>query len=266
MLLWLAWGVTGITVFSFANRSPAHYVEAFAPALAVLAARALRALWRLCGTRPWVWALLLFVLGAYGVLAALSFRHFFSGTLIAGGVVVLAMASRLFAHYWRPHWGPVVAIGTGGLLFFLLVPSVWIALFAPRGGQITTPNPLFYAASTAPPSSRQVPVEGALAWTSKSAPTRYALAIDGFNSAGEVVAVSGAAVLTFWNEYFRQALLSPQELQQMVQDKEVRYFLVSVQRLATFLPEHRVWLQSQCENGSRAALMPPAWTLWDCAP
>jgi hypothetical protein len=156
-------------------------------------------------------------------------------------------------------------LGAIGLLLFLLVAAGWIALFAPRGGQITSPNPLFYAGTTSPPNARQVPIEEALTWAGREPPTRYALAIDGFNNSGEAIAVSGANVLPIWNEYFRQPLFSPADLQALAGSGDLRYVLASTGRLATFLAEHRVWLQANCENRSMQARMPRGWTLWDCA-
>lgn len=266
-LMWLVWGLTGIAVFTFANRAPAHYVEAFAPALAALAAVALSSLLELAQKRPYLWAGGLLVLAGYGLLVALPFEGLRMGAIGAGGVSLLAAAMGLALAWRTRRVGSFPALlGTCGLLLSLAVPSVWIALFAPRGGQITTPNPLFYAGQVPPPSPRQVPIEEALAWIGDTRGTRYALAIDGFNNAGEAIAISGAAILPFWNEYLRQPLFAPPELQAMVADGEVRYVLVSAQRLATLLGDYRDWLQGYCANVSRPARMPRGWTLWDCAP
>jgi hypothetical protein len=239
-------------------------VESFAPALAVLAAMGLRFLWRLSLTQPWLWMLVVAALGAYAVVASLPYDAFFIGMLAAGALLALAVTTQVLAIARLLDLRVPGVVGTLGLLLCLFSPSAWIAVSASRGGQITNPNPVFYAGATNAPDARQVPVEQALAWTSVSSSTRYVLAIDGFNNAAEVVAISGAAVLPFWNEYLGQSLFSREELADLINNHEVRYFLASTQRLSTFLGDYLRWLQSQCTNESRAASMPRGWTLWDC--
>ena len=36
VLFWMTWFLTGLVLFSFSNRAPAHYIESFAPAIAIM--------------------------------------------------------------------------------------------------------------------------------------------------------------------------------------------------------------------------------------
>ncbi len=139
---------------------------------------------------------------------------------------------------------------------------------APREGIITLPNPLYYAHEDAEaPEASGPPAKEAMAHVQQNSGTSYALATDGFNRTGSLVAYYGLPVLTFWSEYERVPMFSPAELETLVADGEVRYFLVGATRQHLLMDTLGPWLAENCRDVSISAWV---WTagdrLWDCAP
>lgn len=273
-VLWVAWGITGFVLFTFSNRAPAHYTEAYAPALAVLAAVGLSAL---AGGRQAAGVVLrmavVVLIAGYALWAVRDYPAISPATTVAAGVAtlgaVLAVAGAFarrpvpFLRYSR--YSSVLA--ALGLLAIPVIASAWISVRAPREGIITLPNPLYYAHEDAnAPEASGPPAQEAMAHVQRNSGTVYALATDGFNRTGSLVAYYGLPVLTFWSEYQRVPLFGPAELETLVGDGEVRYFLVGVTRQYLLMDTVGPWLSESCLDVSTSAGVRRPDRLWDCAP
>jgi 4-amino-4-deoxy-L-arabinose transferase-like glycosyltransferase len=267
-LFWIAWFVTGVVLFSFSNRAAAHYFESFVPAMAVMAGFGMVHLWRL---NRGAWSLLLPVtVVAIGVFAWWSVRghpaiqeQTRTTTIAVAGVAVLAAALPILPH--TRSTGPFLrAAAIAAVLGVPLATSLWIAFDAPRGGQVTVPNPLVYArAGATAPAARSVPAEELLQRVAGST-ARYAFGIDGINNAGEAIAYTGASVLPIWNEYERRPLLPEDEFERMLAEGNVPTLLLSRLRIATgMLAEVMPAVRRQCTQ-ERGTPLGAAWSVWHC--
>jgi 4-amino-4-deoxy-L-arabinose transferase-like glycosyltransferase len=267
-LFWIAWFVTGVVLFSLSNRAAAHYFESFVTAMAVLAGYGLVQLWRLNqGVRSLLLPAVMIALGMFAWWSVRSHPAIRDETravvFVLIGLAVLAAVLPALSRMRR--FGPVLRAGAAGAILGVpLVASLWIALEAPRGGQVTVPNPLVFARARAtPPAVRSVPAEALLDRT--GAPTaRYAFGIDGINNAGEAIAYTGARVLPIWNEYERKPVFPAAQFEQMLAGGEVPYLLLSRLRLVTgMLADVLPIVQRHCTQ-ERGAPLGVGWSVWRC--
>lgn len=234
-LFWAAWALIGIGTLTVANRAPAHYVEAFAPALAVMGAVGLVEAWRATeGWRAVSLPVTALVTCGFSYMAVSGYPPLAAGVrlvaLLGAGAALVALGAAL-ARLSPPLTALLRGIALLAIPATMLPVSFWIAQDAPRGGVITTPNPVSYAGAAAAPPSRTVPAEAALRRMEVVGPQpRYALAIDGINSAGEAIAHTGALVLPLWNEYQRRPVLGSQALERLLRSGEVPYVLFDLAR------------------------------------
>ena len=280
-LFWVGWLVTGAVLFSASNRAAAHYTESYAPAIAVLGAVGLVEGWRL-GSRdgaiaPLPGAIAL-PLAVIGLLAFAYFRHgdyaALSGPAFVapGAIGVVAAVIALGLQWWpvRPLLSDALrGAAVASVVGISLLTSLWITFEAPRGGQITRPNPLDYArAAEPPPVERQVPAEAMVAHAERLAPgTTYAFATTDINDAGESVAFTGASTLPIWNEYQRALVLEPAELGRRFAAGEVPFMLVEVSRQRSgLLSRVMPVIEAHCSTTTIRGASSRFYDTWDCRP
>lgn len=277
-LLWTGWLLTGAVLFSASNRAAAHYTESYAPAIAVLAAVGIVEGWRLAmrgNVLPLhlgLITLLIFARVRYSEFDALSTNAFL--TVGALGTMALLPAVILRRQRQSRRARPMLrqalrGIGVAAVLGISLLTSLWITVDAPRGGQITRPNPLDYTrADENPPIERQVPAEAMLAHAEREAPgTRYAFATTDINDAGESIAYTGASTLPIWNEYQRVPLFEEGELAERFTSGEVPFVLVEVSRqrsglLSGVMPT----IEAHCTVTTVRGASSRFYEVWDCRP
>jgi 4-amino-4-deoxy-L-arabinose transferase-like glycosyltransferase len=269
-LFWTLWLLTGLLLFSFSNRAAAHYVESFAPALAMMGGFGLVTAWRLRdGPRAAALPLGVALTALYAWWAVRGHEAIRDPTRIvaAGAAAVAALALvALLVPRLRAVSGALRALAAAAIVGVPAVASLWIAREAPRGGQITVPNPLVYARAGAdPPAGRTVPAEAVLRLAGTTG-ARYAFAVDGINNAGEAIAFTGASVLPLWNEYRREPALPIPRIEALLADGAVPYVLLSRARIgAGLLADVLPVVSRHCRPVATAAIG-RAWTLWRCTP
>ena len=278
-LFWAAWLVTGVAFFSASNRAAAHYMESFAPALAVVAGVGLVEAWRARRRiaslrRDWdalIGPAVLLLLLAYGVRAHLDLDPIRTSAFVAIGIGILAtLAVVLGLRLPIPErlQRQLFAIAIAAPIAVMLATSLWIALEAPPSGQITRPNPLIFAQGEPPPDvSPRVPAAAVLAHAEGVLDgARYRFAVTSINDAGEAIAYTGASILPIWNSYQRVPVLAPEVLQQLVRDGEVPYVLVNRPLASTgLLFELLLVMESEC-TPTRIDGVARTWQVWDCTP
>ena len=279
-LFWSVWLLTGIVFFSASNRAAAHYTESYAPAIAVLAGVGIVEAWRARGRwggllLPIGLALLLtFALLAYRELAPLRTQVY----AVSGIGLVTALVLALWA---APSEGRVNdggattdianamrAIAVAAILAVPLFTSLWITFDAPRGGQVTRPNPINFAHEDVdPPRERTVPAEAMASHAGDTLPdARYRFAVSSINDAGEAIAVTGASVLPIWNEYQRIPVIEPAELEQLIRDGQIPYiFLEGATTYTGLLRDLQVVISGQCFKSSASGLG-RGWSVFNCDP
>lgn len=235
-LFWAAWALTGIATLTMANRAPAHYVEAFAPALAVMGAVGLAEAWRATeGRRALALPVMVLLTCGFSYMAVAEYPPLAMGVrpvaLLGAGAALVSVGTTL-VRVAPPLAGMFRSVVLLAVPVTMLPVSLWIARDAPRGGIITTPNPVSYARAAAPAApDRTVPAEAALRRIqAEGSQARYAFAINGINSAGEAIAHTGAPVLPLWNEYLRRPVLDHQALERLLRSGEVPYLLFDLAR------------------------------------
>ncbi|MBM3139902.1 MAG: hypothetical protein FJZ92_06730 [Chloroflexi bacterium] len=265
---WAAWFVTGAVLFSFSNRAAAQYTEAYAPALAVMAAVGLVEGWRARGAwRPTVLPAALLAFTAYAWWTVVDHAPLQRGTHLAAAVLVAAAAGALALtpeRWLRRERDALRALAAAAAVAVLLATTWWIAFDAPRAGQITRPNPVIYAAKDRPDAvTRAIPADLVLRAQPPDPARRYALGIDGINNAGEVIATARVSVLPIWNEYRRQPLLPEERLEALLRDGEVPVLILSSLRLVTgLLNDVMPVVQRHCQRVN--VRVGQAWTVWRC--
>jgi putative ABC transport system ATP-binding protein len=231
-LLWVGWGLTGVVLFSVSNRAPVHYTEAYAPAMAVLGAVGIVEAWRARGR----WIALVFPLAALLTLgyARVTIEGFpplldwgewaFRGGLAAAAIALVATV----APTPRKLRDALRALPAIAVVASMLVVSSWIATDNPGGGTITRPNPMIYARENpASPAATNVPAKAALEIAGEQGDARYAFAIDGINTAGQVISFTGASVLPLWSEYQRRPVLEAESLDALFRAGDVPAVLLN---------------------------------------
>lgn len=277
-LLWAAWLITGAVLFSASNRAAAHYTESYAPAIAVLSAVGIVEGWRLAARgnvlplHLGVIALLVFARVSYEDFEPLSTNWF----LAVGAVGMMASLLALVARSRGGDRSPLPALRTtlrgasvAAVLAISLLTSLWITFDAPRGGQITRPNPLDYTrADEPPPTQRQVPAEAMVAHAERQAPgTPYAFATTDINDAGESIAYTGASVLPIWNEYQRVPVLHEDALAARLAAGEVPFVLVEIGRQrGGLLSEVMPTIEAHCSITRIPGATSRFYDTWDCRP
>ncbi|HJM75782.1 MAG TPA: glycosyltransferase family 39 protein, partial [Dehalococcoidia bacterium] len=265
---WLVWALTGVVLFSFSNRAAAHYTESYAPALALLGAVGIVELWR--AREGWRSVALPLAIAALLWFAYYSTQAFppiaERAEQLAIGGAALAAAALLGGLFVRPSLDLLRVVIVIPALLVPLVTAHWIAFDAPRGSEITRPNPLIYATSElGPPGGRTVPAEAVVARSEETdSGARYMFAIDGINITGESVAYTGASVLPIWSEYQRRPVLPPDELAALLNSGDVPYVLLGALRAGLGrIDEVLNVVQAHCTRDSSVPVG-RAWTLWRC--
>jgi 4-amino-4-deoxy-L-arabinose transferase-like glycosyltransferase len=265
---WLTWAATGVVLFSFSNRAAAHYTESYAPALAVLGAVGIVELWR--AREGWRSAALPLAIAALLWFAYSSTRGFppiadRTEQLAIGGAA-LAAAALLGGLFVRPSLDLLRALIVVPALLVPLVTAEWIAFDAPRGTEITRPNPLIYATGgTNQPGGRTIPAEAVVSRSRETAPdATYAFAVDGINVAGEAISYGRASVLPIWSEYQRRPVLPAEELASLLTSGDVPYVLLGAQRSALGrIDEVLTVVEQNCARDS-SVRVGRGWVLWRC--
>jgi 4-amino-4-deoxy-L-arabinose transferase-like glycosyltransferase len=269
-LFWAGWGVTGLVLFSASNRAAAHYAEAFAPALAVLAAVALVEGWRLArGWRALVLPALVVLVAAHAWYAASSHlllrdRLEMAALLALGGSAAAVLVTAL------ARWSPRRVVETAraapalAVLGVPLAVSAWVATDAPAEGRvITLPNPVAYASNTPPEPAQPLPVNALLAFPASEG-ARYRLAIDGISKSGELTARTGASSLAIWNEFLREPVLDRSTLEALIDAGDVPWVLLSRPLADTpLLKELRATVEARC-TPFRGSSLGPGWLIYRC--
>ncbi|MDA0350721.1 MAG: glycosyltransferase family 39 protein [Chloroflexi bacterium] len=279
-LFWGAWLLTGVAFFSASNRAAAHYNEAYAPAIAVLAGVGLVEVWRARGRlasirRDWqvlvgpaiLGLLLLYGVRVYQFITPIRVPAFatIGVGLIAVGVIILATRLPIPARVQRVAYGIAIAAPIAAML----ITSAWITLEAPPSGQITRPNPLQFARGVAAPDIEPgVPAEALLAHGADVLPdARYRFAISGINDAGEAIAYTGASVLPVWNNYQRVPVLEDGELTALIRGGDVPYLLIGRQLARTgILKDIEAIAAAECTPATIEGVDSVRWAAWDCVP
>ncbi len=265
-LFWIAWCLTGLALFTVSTRAAAHYHESYAPALAVLIGVGLVEAGRL--RDRWRALVLPSIVLAAALVGWVAVRNHATLHTEVRAAVVLALLAALVVmvlakpRSWLGRWlwvAPAVLV-----LAIPLASSLYIAREAPRGGQITRPNPLVYAADDGPGvGDRGVPVD--LLFTRFGRiDGEYQLAIDGVNYAGEVVAYTGASVLPIYNEYLRSPLLAAEDLDAQLASGDPPFVLLTTGRFQQgLLDEVLPIVTRHCRFDSNRQLA-RGWILFDC--
>ncbi len=275
-LFWGIWLVTGVAYFSVSHRAPAHYTEAYVPAIAVLAGVGLVEAWRGSGPlfdrgylRRFDASLLLPALCGLLLAYALVAYNRVPDLRIPGVVIavvgLVAVTISLAGLRRKSVWARSTAVSS--VLAIMLITSSWVAVSAPRGGQITNPNPIEYMYQESRPSAddRSVPAEEVLAITSGWLPdATYRFATTGINDAGEAIARTGASVLPIWNNYLAAPVFDINSLREMIGRQDIPAVLVD-----NDLPAYegiagiRQLLTDRCKPVTLPDL-DPRWSLWNC--
>ncbi|MBV1904495.1 MAG: glycosyltransferase family 39 protein [Pseudomonadales bacterium] len=279
-LFWSLWLLTGVTFFSISHRAPAHYTESYVPAIAVMAAVGLIEAWRASGPilriavfnkvpaslmLPSICGLLLIYAGViYSRIPTIGLLVLVTSAM--GGITLVL--SVLPSIKRTPMYSTVANSFTIASIFaVMLITSLWIALEAPRGGQITNPNPITYLwhKSLINTESLRVPTLDVLERYANTLPqAKYRFAISSINDAGEAIANTGASVLPIWNNYTNTPVLSNEKLNSLILSKQVPVVLVytSLENRKEF-SKIRNLLSQHCHSATFPALG-SAWSLWDC--
>ena len=279
-LFWGVWLLTGVAFFSASNRAAAHYNEAYAPAIAVLAGVGLVEAWRARGRlnslrRDWHVLLgpaVLLALLAYGArtywyldLIRPAALPIVAIGLAATLVTLIATRLPLAERIQRPAY----AIALAAPVAVMFVTAAWIALEAPPSAQITRPNPILFANGnrTPPNTERAVPAEAVLAHAEDDLPdARYRFAITDITDSGEAIAYTGASVLPIWNQFQRVPVMPYDELTQTIRDGDIPYVLVNpVPPGVTVFDDINVVLDAECQR-TFIRVVGNGWTAWDCRP
>ncbi len=277
-LFWAIWLITGFVFFSASNRAAAHYTESYAPAIAVLGGVGIVEAWRARGRisgqllPAGVLLLLAFALFSYRELQPLRGQVYLAaaaGLVVALGLAVAVVpfqddetdggATRDLANVGR-------ALLVGSIVAVMLSTSIWVAFEAPRGGQVTRPNPINFAhEGVDSPRERTVPAEAMIAHVGDPQPdVRYQFAVSSINDSGEAIAVTGASVLPIWNEYQRVPVLEIDELEQLILEGQIPYiFMEGATTYTGLLRDLEVMIFSNCFRSSASGLG-RGWSVFNC--
>ena len=265
-LFWIAWCLTGLALFTVSNRAAAHYHESYAPALAVLIGVGLVEAGRLTDRwRALVLPSIVLTAAAVGWVAVRNHATLHTEVRAAVVLAVLAALAVMVLARRRSWFGRWLWVAPAVLVLAIpLTSSLYIAREAPRGGQITRPNPLVYAADESRGAGdRSVPIDQLFTRFGRI-DGEYQLAIDGVNNAGEVVAYTGASVLPIYNEYLRTPLLAAEDLDARLASGDPPFVLLTVARFQQgLLDEVLPIVTRHCAFDSDRQLA-RGWILFDC--
>ncbi len=269
-LFWLIWFVTGLILFSFSNRAPAHYIESFAPAIAVMGGLGIaRGAGYFGAIRVVVIPLTILLLVIYGLWITEEYPLLRTRLLYALAIgIVLYLCIYVSRFFTSSRFTiPILAI----FLFFPLLTSMWIISFTPRA-QITVPNPVLFAgenfnsrSNSDGQSWRRVPAEKFLSQLPNNSTSQYKFGIDGINNAGEAIAFTGQPILPVWNQYRREIMLPPDAMAKLFEDGDLPYLMLSEGRLATGLLEDLMAVtQEYCGYDQKLSRGFKGWVILKC--
>ena len=253
-LFWVLWCLSGLVLFTVSNRAAAHYHESYAPALAVVIGVGLVEAARLRGGwRSLVLPSMVVAATAAGWWAVRDHSVLQTEARGAVGLALVAALAALILATRRSWLGRRIWVAPAVLVLAIpLGSSLWIAREAPRGGQVTRPNPLIYAGDNAR-LTRFGASEG-----------EYQFAIDGVNSAGEAITYTGASVLPIYNEYLRTPLLAPEDLEAQLARGDPPFVLVSNGRFQSGLLSEVLPIVTRHCNFDAQQQLARGWILYDC--
>ena len=270
VLFWMTWFLTGLVLFSFSNRAPAHYIESFAPAIAIMGGLGIVRGLEYFGVFKILIAPLIFVcllLYNFAVTTEYPVLREMLAYALAGGIIVYILFGLLRTMTNLKIAMPILSI----FLFFPLLTSAWIVSFSPRA-QITQPNPVIYATeefawntSSQNQSWRRVPAEKFLEKLPVDSSAKYRFGIDGMNNAGEAIAFTGEPILPVWNEYRRELMFPPDVLRGFLDTGELQYLVLSQGRIALgLLDEIRDMTGEYCEYDEVLSADFKSWVVFEC--
>jgi 4-amino-4-deoxy-L-arabinose transferase-like glycosyltransferase len=269
-LFWLIWFVTGLILFSFSNRAPAHYIESFAPAIAVMGGLGIaRGAGYFGAIRIVVIPLTILLLMIYGLWITEEYPLLRTRLLYALAIgIVLYLCIYVSRFFTSSRFTiPILAI----FLFFPLLTSMWIISFTPRA-QITVPNPVLFAgenfnsrSNSDGQSWRRVPAEKFISQLPANSTSQYKFGIDGINNAGEAIAFTGQPILPVWNQYRREIMLPPDAIAKLLEDGDLPYLMLSEGRIATGLLEDLMAVaQEYCGYDQKLSRGFKGWVILKC--
>jgi len=277
-LFWGVWLITGVIFFNASHRAPAHYTEAYAPAIAVLAAVGLVEAWRATGpiSKWWIFrhlpaSLMLpclcgmslaYAWAVYDTMPPMDKPVLIS--VLTGGFATASLLVMGRVNHGQLLKLSAKLISVASILAVMFITSLWIALKAPRLGQITNPNPITYVWGSEG-KYRSVPSSEVLEFYAGVLPeAKYRFAITSINDAGEAIAGSGESILPLWNDYLDMPILPSSDLRALISGNQIPVVLVRSSLVDSFkLKEIQTILNQACHS-VRIPNVTPEWTLWDC--
>ena len=283
-LFWGMWLLTGVGFFSASYRAPAHYTESYVLAIAVMVGVGLVEAWRatclirgssisaagLIG-RLFSASLLPAICTLLLVYAAVIYRNMHpmsTPVLTTAAIGVFAISIQLMRGSKRNQNISQVCNWIGVLAVFLvmLITSLWVALAAPRGGQLTAPNPIPYVWSKRTPNieDRRVPTDEILQRYQEVLPeAKYRFAISAIKDAGESIADTGASVLPIWNDYLDTGVIALPKLRSFIENGDIPVILVDRRfHESTKFRPMRVMVQGVCRPASKQTFA--TWMVYEC--
>jgi 4-amino-4-deoxy-L-arabinose transferase-like glycosyltransferase len=245
LLLWAAWLLPMIAFFSMANLFHRYYLEMLAPAIAALVGAGVAAMWedyaRACSSRSkwlrgWLLPLALLVSAAFEVLILIEFPDWslwltpiVLGLCFLAGIA-LALARLILRSEWRVWMGAVTAAG----VLVLLVPMlVWALIPVLHGNHAGLPyaGPDLLTEQKRDWSSQDSMEENQLVayLQANQGDATYLAATMRATTASPFILATGEPVMAMGGFSGGDQILSVDELQEMVADGEVRFFLLESQ-------------------------------------
>jgi hypothetical protein len=226
------------------------------------------------------WSVPFLLVIGFGVLTVKDFPALQFPTIIAASTALigtLGLVVMSFMSASRSFHRLLATITIAGLIGIPLVSSTWITLVAPRGDAVVTmPNPLEYAREGGRrPTASWAGGATALRYALEHSDTEYTLAVDNFARSGELIAKFRQPILPVWNAWLRSELYDQANLQSLVENGRIRYFLTR-DRTGSYTVLDS-WVRLNCTNvGDYEYFVNGDMTLfnaldgkdilWDCSP
>jgi len=258
LLLWAGWTVTYGLVLSYAGGIfHAYYLAAMAPPVCALAAIGLVRLWGWCRQGDWralmLPLMLISLVGWYlyigqGYLASLQSNpqraalapvqvqaeHDLQHILVTATLVtaLLAIAGLLLARLWRPlrtDIGSFAALGLG-MVAIVLTPATWALGSMQSNGNANMPSAQLpdISAQHASRRTRAGSADPQLVQylTNHYHDERYLLATLSAQQAAPIIIATGKSVMAIGGFSGADPILTPEKLNQLVQQNQLRFVLV----------------------------------------
>jgi 4-amino-4-deoxy-L-arabinose transferase-like glycosyltransferase len=249
LLFWALWLIPQLAFFSIANLFHRYYLEMLAPAIAALAGAGLVALWddyRSPGWRGWLLPIALLATAALHLYLLHPFPDWdrrLSPIIVAATAVAAAALAGLRLAHWdrkRPWQVALAALGVGALL---LAPAVWGALPVWQGGNVMLP-----AAGPEGAVQRRGPAGAPRAdrlttyLLANRQGASFLAATFSANVAAPFILATGQPVMAMGGFSGGDRILTVQDLERMVRDRQVRFFVFEGNQQ----PDLERWIESRC--------------------